>query len=54
MIKCFLCPLNDMCPVPKTIVESSALPFKLNGLPDGAESRCPLYKAANEHGKETK
>jgi len=49
MIKCYLCPLNDVCLVIKLGDLGHGIPIKLEWLPDGNELKCPLYKAANEH-----
>lgn len=49
MIYCYLCPLKDMCPIPK--VKSNSVVFgsmMLNWLPDGVEHNCPLYKVIKE------
>ena len=48
MIKCYLCPLNDVCPVPKISTDVPGLEFKLNWLPDGNEGECPLYKVTKK------
>ncbi len=56
MIYCYICPLKDVCRVPKVQKEEERslfphLPITLNWLPNGAEDMCPLYKAANEASK---
>lgn len=53
MIYCYLCPLKDVCSIPKIKTEMPIgvslpppLPFTLNWLPNGNENECPLYKVA--------
>jgi len=48
MIKCYRCPLQDVCPVPKVATSSPALPLVINWLPDGSENKCPLYKTTKK------
>lgn len=52
MIYCYLCPLKDVCSVPKVQTEeqslSPVLPITLNWLPDGGEMMCPLYRIIDE------
>jgi len=52
MIKCYLCPLKDVCSVPKIATSSPALSIVLNWLPDKSEDMCPLYRTAKKYGKE--
>jgi len=44
MVHCYLCPLKDVCSVPKIKTDLPGLQVTLNWLPDGAENNCPLFK----------
>lgn len=45
VIKCFECPLQDLCSATKIV---SGPPIKVEWLPDESKDICPLYKAAEE------
>lgn len=51
VIRCYLCPLKDVCTVPKLDSGIKDLPFVLNWLPDGSENMCPLYITVSKLGK---
>lgn len=56
MIRCYRCPLQDLCPTVNLQVPLAGnehkLPLRVEFIADDKRNACPLYVAANEASKQ--